>query len=56
MSGPKKPGVAATTATAREELQAVWRVRQGALDRARPEAVAKRHDRGQLRRAVRKNG
>lgn len=44
----KKPKSAATVAPAREELQAVWRVRQGALDRARPEAVQKRHDRGQL--------
>lgn len=47
MSQPKKPGAAAAS-PARAELQAVWRVRQNALDRARPEAVAKRHDRGQL--------
>jgi len=48
MSSQRKKSGKAAAEPAREELQAVWRVRQGALDRARPEAVKKRHDRGQL--------
>ena len=48
MTERKKRSSSARAAPARESLQAVWRVRQGALDRARPEATAKRHDRGQL--------
>ena len=48
MTERKKRSSSAPSAPARESLQAVWRVRQGALDRARPEATAKRHDRGQL--------
>ena len=48
MTVRKKPPASAPAAPVRGDLQAVWRVRQGALDRARPEATAKRHARGQM--------
>ena len=48
MTARKKPPASAPSAPVRGDLQAVWRVRQGALDLARPEATAKRHARGQM--------
>ena len=36
MTARKKPPASAPSAPVRADLQAVWRVRQGALDRARP--------------------
>ncbi len=48
MSQRKKPPASGRAAPALPALQAVWRARQAALDRARPEAVAKRRDSGRL--------